>query len=100
MANILKAIERAIMRPMSKVMPPCSEISQLLSTGMDQKMSLWQRMSVRVHLVLCKMCRRYRDQLRLIHDASSCYGDPEKNDTEEGLSTEAKERLKQAIDGK
>lgn len=97
MANPLKSIERGIMGAMAKVLPPCSDVSQLMSKGMDSDLTARQKLTLRVHLALCGLCRRYNKQIHLLHSASEHYADPKKNDESGGLSDEAKERLKRAL---
>lgn len=99
MANIFKSIERGIMKPVSVVLPPCRDIAQLISSGLDRKLPLRQRVAVRIHLALCKFCRRYNTQLLLLQEATVRYANPERNTAEETLSQDAKERIKRALKG-
>ncbi|HFQ91671.1 MAG TPA: zf-HC2 domain-containing protein [Chromatiales bacterium] len=41
----------------------CKEVSKLISLSQDRSLSPWERVSVRLHLLACKLCRRYRKQL-------------------------------------
>ncbi len=41
----------------------CKEVSKLISLSQDRPLSPWERVSVRLHLFVCKLCRRYRNQL-------------------------------------
>jgi len=47
----------------------CREISYLASERLDRKLSLAERAKFRLHLALCRHCRRYADQLVFIRRA-------------------------------
>ncbi len=40
----------------------CREISKWVSESLDRKLPLHLRVEVRLHLMMCRMCRRYRRQ--------------------------------------
>lgn len=45
-------------------MKSCKEVSKLLSSGED--LGFFERVSVKMHYVICKACRRYHEQQELI----------------------------------
>jgi hypothetical protein len=47
----------------------CHKAAQLISDAMDRRLSLWERFCLRVHLLLCGACRRYRRQLTILREA-------------------------------
>ncbi|MBS1272379.1 MAG: hypothetical protein MAGBODY4_01524 [Candidatus Marinimicrobia bacterium] len=46
--------------------PSCEVISQQISRSMDESLTLRERLQVKLHLMACKFCYRYRDQLLAI----------------------------------
>ncbi|MCL4181470.1 MAG: zf-HC2 domain-containing protein [Verrucomicrobia bacterium] len=62
---------------MKRVLPSCEEITGLLSDAMDGKPSSFTRWKIRVHLAMCRLCRRYDHQLRLIRRGASLYAETE-----------------------
>ncbi len=44
----------------------CKEVSHLVSESMDHKISVSKRMGVRFHLMMCKHCARFENQLTMI----------------------------------
>lgn len=44
----------------------CKEVGELLSNRLDQKLSLAERISLRMHLFICKRCSCYEMQLAFI----------------------------------
>ena len=44
----------------------CKKITSMISESMDRDQSLYKRMGIRFHLMMCALCRRYRKQLLFI----------------------------------
>jgi hypothetical protein len=96
--NPLQKANYAMMRLMVRVMPSCRDISQLISAGMDCNLPLRKRLSIRLHVSMCKFCRRYEKQLHLLHEGVGHYADPDENEVEKSLSPEAKAKLEKALE--
>lgn len=88
----------AMMRLMVRVMPSCKDISALISQGMDEKLPLMKRLSIRLHVSMCSLCRRYEKQLRMLRAGTAHYANPDENEIEQSLSPEAKEKLEKALE--
>lgn len=95
--NPLQKANYAMMRIMVRVMPSCRDISQLISAGMDRNLPLRKRLSIRLHVSMCRFCRRYGKQLHLLHEGVGHYADPDANVVEKSLSPAAKEKLEKAL---
>lgn len=88
----------AMMRLMARVMPSCKEISALISQSMDHRLPLMKRLSIRLHVSMCFLCRRYEKQLTLLREGAGHYANPDENEDEQSLSPEARERLQKAVE--
>ena len=95
--NPLQKANYTMMRLMVRVMPSCRDISRLISASMDRNLSWRKRLSIRLHVSMCGLCRRYEKQLHLLHEGVSHYADPEENLVEKSLSLAAKEKLEKAL---
>jgi hypothetical protein len=76
----------------------CKEYAELTSQNMDQSLSLWGRVSMKIHEKLCPPCYHIRQQFSAIRNAcrhSSVVDDSD--DTNCRLSDEACERMKSEI---
>lgn len=93
----IQKIQRAMRRLMSPLMPSCKEVTQLASAAMDCELPLQQRLSIRFHVLMCLLCRRYKEHLHLLRFAAMHYAEPDDNLLEERLSPAASDRLKQAM---
>lgn len=81
----------------------CKEVATLLSRALDEPLSFQQRLHVRFHLAMCKLCRLFAGQVRAVKRLSRILGAAESSPMIEGhavsarLSPEQKARLKSAI---
>jgi predicted anti-sigma-YlaC factor YlaD len=77
----------------------CKDVSVLISREQDQKLSGRERIIVRLHLFFCGACSRFSTQVRFIEKAMDVFAqkDPVREDNQEVLSEEARERLRQAL---
>lgn len=76
-------------------MSRCKEITKLISDSMERKLSLWQRIDLRVHLILCGLCRRFQINLRTIRMFANREGASGEESAK--LSVEAKARIRLAM---
>lgn len=50
-------------------MPNCKDMTELLSTSLESRLPLSKRLAMRLHLLICSTCRRYRQHLLFIQKA-------------------------------
>ncbi len=83
---------------MSHWMFSCKEVSRKVSESMDRKLPWHQRLLMNLHLMMCKYCRRFKNQLVVMHCALNSEDLPP-DDAHSGphLSRQACERIKQAL---
>ena len=48
----------------------CKEVSQLVSQSLDRPLPIGKRIAVRMHLMICTLCRRYQRQLHFLQQAT------------------------------
>ena len=74
----------------------CKDVCFVVSESLDRKLSLRERLSVKIHLLMCKACQRMAQQMELLRAASRRYGSIEESDSrseQETLSKEASARI-------
>jgi hypothetical protein len=64
---------------------------------MDRKLSLLERLGLRLHLLLCQWCRRYGAQLKFLRSAAHQCEEHLERELPQRLSPEARERIKQKL---
>lgn len=76
----------------------CKTISPLFSDALDRKLSLREKLRVRLHLYTCGACLNYISNLKFMHQV---FEKQEENFENEkihvSLSPEAKERIKEKL---
>jgi len=95
-----KIIMQIIKPVMDRLTPSCEVITQKVSRSMDEPLSFKERLQVRIHLMMCEFCTRYRQQLLTIRRRIQQHAE----EWEEGavpseahLSPEAKQRIKEKL---
>jgi len=52
-----------------EIMPTCKEVHRLVSEGLDRDLSLIERARMRMHLLVCRACQNFDNQMHLIRRA-------------------------------
>ena len=76
----------------------CKEVSEMVSESMNRALPFYQRVLIRIHLLMCKYCTRCRAQLETIRAAvryDELHG--KELDDSRSLSSDGKERLKEFL---
>jgi heterodisulfide reductase subunit B len=51
----------------------CKDATQLISQGMDRRLSLAERMGLRLHLLVCRGCRATEQHLGFLRNAGAAW---------------------------
>lgn len=54
------------MEMIRRLMPSCREVATSLSTGQFEETPLLRQLMLRLHLMMCALCRSYSEQLALL----------------------------------
>ena len=73
-------------------MTSCKYAALLLSRALETPLTWRERLSLRVHLAICGMCRRFRRQIDALQQAMK-----RSSASEERLSDEARERIRKRL---
>ena len=95
--NWLTDTAKALTRGMGDLSPSCKAATRLQSEALDRKLPLRQRFGLRVHLLLCKWCRRYGKQIAFLRNAAHEHPDELAEPVPQKLSNEARERIKRRL---
>lgn len=75
-------------------MASCKQIIELASSHLETPLPRWQRWQLKLHLLICRHCRRYMKQLRFLQRVSITMQDSIKSAT---LSPQARNRIAQIL---
>ena len=95
--NWLSNLTTSVARIAGVISPSCKQASRLQSEAMDRRLSFFERLGLRIHLLLCAWCRRYGEQLKFLRSAAHQCESHEQAEAAQKLSPEARERIKQKL---
>ncbi len=75
----------------------CKEASALISQQLDRKLSVIQRLSLRLHLFICKNCTNFTQQMQLFRKIGPKLEQHIDHHCDDCLSDAAKNKIKQRI---
>ena len=84
-------------RVLGVLSPACKESTRLQSEALDRRLSGSEKLGLRLHLLLCKWCRRYGEQLKFLRSAARECEEHPSAAGRSGLSPEARERIKRRL---
>lgn len=85
-----------------KLMISCQAASRLMSESLDSPLPFRRRMSLKMHLLMCHLCRRVARQGRALNEVICGFARKTGMNGEDpaglgDLSSEARERIEQAL---
>lgn len=79
----------------------CKEAASLVSQSLDERLPLWKRLQLHVHLWLCRMCRAFATSLRVLREGIRYHlqmgQSPSEFPGEWQLSPASRERIKELV---
>jgi hypothetical protein len=88
----VQAVIQKIARFFNKISPDCRTASLLQSQKLDDSTSSTELIGLRLHLLLCSTCRRYRKQLDFIRETAKQANQALTTNSE--MSSSSREKLK------
>ena len=85
---------------LNKLMISCKEASRLISEQLDRKLSLYERVTLKMHLTMCSVCKHVQRQLGALRNViSSKAHSQETTSSSDGppLSESSKEHIKSLL---
>lgn len=92
MANRFSRAFRSLAgRGIGKASSSCRTVTEIVSASFSRRLTLRERLRVRMHLLVCTACRNYLSNLKMMGDV---LGEPLLDtDPDDGLSEEARRRI-------
>jgi hypothetical protein len=76
----------------------CKQASQLISQSLDRTLTLRERIALMLHLIICKYCKRFSQQVQTLRNAMRTMVDSiENNDTIE-MPSATKKRISDLVE--
>ena len=79
----------------------CSEVTRMVSESLDRKLPFSQRLGIRIHFLMCKICPEAKKQMLFIKEAMGrLAAEIAGQESDVSLSPEARDRIKLALSRK
>jgi hypothetical protein len=88
---------KTILQRLADLSPSCRQATRLQSAALDGPLTPAQKVGLRIHLCLCKWCRRYGTQIRFLRDATHTHPEKLIGPQLQKLPDAARERIKQRL---
>jgi hypothetical protein len=75
----------------------CREAARAQSEMLDHPLPTARRLGLRLHVFICKWCRRYGKQIRFLREAARDHAEDLVEANPQKLSDEARERIKRRL---
>jgi hypothetical protein len=101
-ANTWGRIKLAMIFWLARRLPDCRATAPYISASLDGRLPVGEQIKLRLHLLVCELCVRYRKQLLFLREAArrqAQIGQTAEDPTAPRLSPEARERLKKMLSG-
>ena len=76
----------------------CKQASQFISTSLDRPLSFNERFALKLHLLICKYCKRFSQQVRDMRVALKTMVSHIENDNSIKMPSLAKDRITAAVE--
>ena len=87
-------IRRQFRRWLLRSSQPCRQLVPLMSESLERRLSIAERFRMRIHMIVCDWCRRYLEQIGLLHQVMQVDGASQMTEaTPVHLSAEARKRM-------
>jgi hypothetical protein len=94
-------LKHAIRYWLLRRLPTCQTTVEKISQSMERKLTVGERINLKLHIWICAWCQWYLEHLQIIRDTARAKG-AESSDLEStspSLSSEARERIRRKLAG-
>jgi hypothetical protein len=92
-----KKITSTLQRWSAELSPHCRAAIRLQSEALERRLPWRQQVGLKIHLFLCKWCRRYGRQISFLRTSAHDHGEALTEAAPSNLSAEARHRIKQKL---
>ena len=76
----------------------CKQTSQLISQSLDRPLTMRERFALKVHLFVCKYCKRFSQQVQTLHVAIKTVVSSIESNNNILMSSAAKKRIADMVE--
>jgi len=91
-------LKHAVRYWLLRTLPACQQTVEMISQSMERRLTLRERINLKVHLWICVWCQWYMEHLQVIRDSSRAQAaEAPDRMTSATLSNEARERIRRRL---
>jgi Putative zinc-finger len=75
----------------------CKQASEYISQSLDRKLTIRERFALKLHLLICKYCKQFSQQLQALRVAINAYVRSIESDYTIEMSAEARKRITDTV---
>ncbi len=94
MKKTLQSINMGLMKLIAMSTPSCEVIGRKISESFDKKLTIKERIQIKIHLLGCTFCMRYREQLIKLHNMASKLAKEFENDKRNNIKLDESVKIK------
>ncbi len=94
MKKIVHKINMGLMMLIAMGTPSCEIIGRKISESFDRPLTIKERIQIKIHLLGCVFCLRYRDQLIKLHQMASKLADGFEQNKQDEIKLDPNIKLK------
>lgn len=98
--SIIKRLKTAMLQWLARRLPDCRTITPTIGESLDRKLSFRENLIMKLHLFTCEACANYLKEIKFLRRAVRLREEnlnDEKNTEFPKMSSDAKERMKNAL---
>lgn len=99
-AQAYQKLRERLLVAFARRLSTCQEATALISNSLEHRLTLRKKISLKLHLLTCSLCRRYEQQLRFLHHAAHQLEQVPQHPTARTMQTlprEARARMRRAM---
>jgi Putative zinc-finger len=90
-------IRRRLRRSLLRTLPPCRKIVPLMSESLERRLSIRERLGLRLHLFVCAWCARYLRHIKSLRWILRGQSSQLSAELAPSLADDARERIARAL---
>lgn len=96
--RVYSKLRRLVRQWLRQVMRPCRRVVSLMSESLERRLSIRERVILRLHLLVCAWCARYLEQIKFTRWLLRARTSRGADNFGPSLALEARERITRALE--
>jgi hypothetical protein len=95
--SVSQKLKTWIMDLLARFLPDCKSMTPLIGESLDRKLTIREKIVMKLHLITCQACANYLSNLKFMREVFQLQEKRRDENLAVSLSADAKERIKKAL---